>query len=460
MFNKLKNLTLKTRIMVIFSLISLLLVGSMAFIGYQFTRDIYLRQIEDQMVMMNNIIAGDLNTGYLDYIQSDNQNTAFRYYENKLREFNSTMGLNNIFLFDKDLNIMVKVKDDISSARLKINRSEIDNLKISESAISLPFKSNDNSWYHWGFYRLSKDYYIGIQESAQRLDKLDSLTIIFTGISILGLLLTIFAAWFVAKAIGVPINQLVHFSDEIGKGHYTAEPPKITTGELAFLNNALIKMRDGILQHQEEKEKLLAEIAHEIRNPLGGVELLAGLINENLSEDDKNREYAGKIMREIQGLKRQVNDYLQFSRSAPPRPQHFDLSRVMAEIQEMNKSQLAQKNIKLIWENNISDLKFDLSHMRQILLNLVNNSINILPENGKIWVYANRNGKHAYISVSDNGPGIANDDLENIFEPFYSKRNGGTGLGLAICRKLCNENNARLKVENNKESGCTFTIVI
>ncbi len=460
MFNSLKNITIKTRIMVIFSLIALILVGSMAFISYQFVRDIYLEQIKDQIIMMNNVLAHDLNAIYLDYIQTGTDNMAFRYYQKKLSEANSVMDLNNVFLFNSNFEILVKAKDDISPARLKINRNEIDELKTSDSVVSLPFKAEDGNWYVWGFHRLTDQYYLGIQEGAERLERLDSLALIFIGIAVFGLLLTFFAAWLVAKAIASPINQLVEFSDEIGNGNYQSDPPTEISGELAVLNNALINMRNGILQHQEEKEKLLAEIAHEIRNPLGGVELLAGLIKENLRKDSQNTEYADKIIKEIQGLKQQVNDFLQFSRSAPARPISLNLSNIIAEIQDLYEEQLEQKNISLIWENNITDLKFDLNHMRQILINLVSNSINVLQKNGKIWIYANHNGKQSNISISDNGPGIPENEIKVIFEPFYSKRTGGTGLGLAICRKLCEENNARITVENNKEAGCTFSIII
>jgi signal transduction histidine kinase len=457
---KIFSSAIKTRIMVIFSLIALLLVGSMAFISYQFVRDIYLEQIEDQITMMNNMLAHDLNANYLDYIQTDTENMAFRYYQKKLSEANSVMDLNNVFLFNSDFEILVKARDNISPARLKINRNEIDGLKMSDNVVSLPFKAEDGNWYVWGFHRLTDRYYLGIQEGADRLVRLDSLALIFFGIAIFGLALTFFAAWLVAKAIASPINQLVKFSDEIGNGNYQSDPPTDITGELAVLNNALVNMRNGILQHQEEKEKLLAEIAHEIRNPLGGVELLAGLIKENLRNDSQNTEYADKIIKEIQGLKQQVNDFLQFSRSAPARPISLNLSNIIAEIQDLYEKQLEQKNISLIWENNITDLKFDLNHMRQILINLVSNSINVLQKKGKIWIYANSNGKQSYISVSDNGPGIAENEIKDIFEPFYSKRTGGTGLGLAICRKLCEENNARITVENNKEAGCTFSIII
>ena len=454
------NSAIKTRIIVIFSLIALILVGSMAIISYVFVRDIYLEQIEDQIVIMNNVLAHDLNVSYLDYIQSDSDNMAFLYYQKKLNEFNKIMGLHNIFLFDKDLSILIKVEEDISQSRLKINRSEIDNLQISGSVLSTPFKGDDGNWYLWGFYRLDDRYYLGIQESAERLERLDSLAFIFIGIALFGLLLIFMAAWLVARAIASPIDRLARFSEEIGRGDYTSTPPDQINGELTVLNNALIKMRDGILLHQEEKEKLLAEIAHEIRNPLGGVELLAGLIKENLPTDSQNAEYAYKIIKEIHGLKQQVNEFLLFSRSSPARPEPLDIGDIAAEIQDIYKKPLQQKNIKLIWENNLDELRFDLIHMRQILINLISNSINVLEQNGKIWIYANRNGEYSYVSVSDNGPGITKDDINNIFEPFYSKRTGGTGLGLAICRKLCEQNNARIIVENNKEAGCTFSIII
>ncbi|MBN1408222.1 MAG: HAMP domain-containing histidine kinase [Calditrichaceae bacterium] len=457
---KIFNAAIKTRIIVIFSLIALILVGSMAFISYLFVRNIYLEQIEDQIVMMNNVLANDLNQSYLDYIQSDSDNMASLYYQKKLSEANTIMDLNNVFLFNSDFEILVKAKNEISPARLRINQNEIENLKISGNVASLPFKADDGNWYVWGFHRLTDRYYLGVQEGADRLERLDSLSLIFLGIAIFGLLLTFIAAWLVARAIAMPINQLVKFSDEIGHGNYQSGPPADITGELAILNNALVNMRDGILQHQEEKEKLLAEIAHEIRNPLGGVELLAGLIKENLTGESQNTEYADKIIKEIQGLKQQVNDFLQFSRSAPARPVSLNLNDIIVEIQNLYKKQLELKNISLVWENNLSDLKFDLIHMRQILMNLISNSINVLPDNGNIWIYANRNGKHSYISVSDNGPGISENDIKNIFEPFYSKRTGGTGLGLAICRKLCEENSARIKAENNKEAGCTFSIII
>jgi signal transduction histidine kinase len=458
--NKLFSAAIKTRIMVIFSLIALILVGSMAFISYQFVRNIYLEQIEDQIIMMNNVLANDLNQTYLDYIQSDAGNMASLYYQKKLSEANTVMDLSNAFIFNSDFEILIKAKDDISSARLRINQNEIEELKISGNVVSVPFKADDSKWYVWGFHRLNDKYYIGIQEGADRLERLDSLALIFIGIAVLGILLTFIAAWLVARAIAMPINQLVKFSDEIGHGNYQSDPPDDITGELAVLNNALVNMRDGILQHQEDKEKLLAEIAHEIRNPLGGVELLAGLIKENLPGKSQNTEYADKIIKEIQGLKKQVNDFLQFSRSAPAKPVSLNLNDIISEIQDIYKRQLEQKNISVRWENNLSDLKFDINHMRQILMNLISNSINVLPKNGKIWIYANRNGKHAYISVSDNGPGIAENEIKDIFDPFYSRRSDGTGLGLAICRKLCEENNARISSQNNKEAGCTFTIEI
>ena len=133
--NKLFSAAIKTRIMVIFSLIALILVGSMAFISYQFVRNIYLEQIEDQIIMMNNVLANDLNQTYLDYIQSDAENMASLYYQKKLSEANTIMDLNNVFLFNRNFEILVKARDEISPARLRINQNEIEELKISGNVV-------------------------------------------------------------------------------------------------------------------------------------------------------------------------------------------------------------------------------------------------------------------------------------------------------------------------------------
>ena len=105
-----------------------------------------------------------------------------------------------------------------------------------------------------------------------------------------------------------------------------------------------------------------------------------------------------------------------------------------------------------------SSILFDYGHLKQILANLVSNSIDVLQKGGIIEVHSFVNNGYTEISVSDNGPGVRDDIAVHIFNPFFTTKASGTGLGLAVCEKLCIANNARMYFENNKSAGCTFKI--
>jgi signal transduction histidine kinase len=106
----------------------------------------------------------------------------------------------------------------------------------------------------------------------------------------------------------------------------------------------------------------------------------------------------------------------------------------------------------------INKVYFDENHLRQILINLVSNSLESTSGEGKIMLAASANSSHWEIKVSDNGSGISEDDMSLIFNPFFTTKKNGTGLGLSIIKKLCKENKAEISVINNSDKGSTFTI--
>lgn len=454
-----KNTTIKARIILIFSVITVLLVGLVTRISYTFVRSNYLEQIEDHVRLMNAVIARDLNPRYLYFLGDDQESMAYQFYQKKLADYAAVMELHNAFIFNRDWDILISLAEDISAARLRINRAEIAALQPHQNTASLPFKGADGQWYLWGFYRLDEQHFLGIQENVDRLKRLDYLDLIFLGIALAGILVTVVAAWFLARAIANPINRLVDFSSEIGRGNFKSAIPDGIHGELAILNKALVKMRDDLLNQQEEKEKLLAQIAHEIRNPLGGIELLAGLIREQPDDYSRNAAYIDKIIAEVQGLKAQVTEYLQYSRPVPAHPQDIHLNEIIEEVKVLYGKQLAAKKVRLIHGSSTSSFRFDRNHFRQIVFNLISNSIHAVDEGGTIEIKVSRNSGHTLITLRDDGKGIAEQDLPNIFEPFYTGRKDGIGLGLAICRKLCAENQAQITAANNPDKGCTFSII-
>ncbi|MEJ2616974.1 MAG: HAMP domain-containing sensor histidine kinase, partial [Ignavibacteriaceae bacterium] len=320
-----------------------------------------------------------------------------------------------------------------------------------------------NEWYLWGFFRLDNNYWLALKENASKLERVEEFAQDFFYLGLGGVVLTILIAWFMARTLTKPIDQLVEFSHQIGQGNYTIEAPQNTRGELKILAQSMDKMKTDIDAYNKEKEKMLAQIAHEIRNPLGGIELLANLTKEDLLKESNSSsvstEYLDKIICEINSLKSLITSYLNFSRPLPADPEWINTDKFLKEIEYNFKTNLLKRNIRISFKNNVEKIWFDQSHLKHIFLNLMTNSLESIKQNGNISISMYKENKKWKISFSDDGSGIDEKNLPRIFEPFFTTKKDGTGLGLAICKKLCTENKADLKVENNPENGLTFTLI-
>lgn len=457
----------KIRIIVTFCAVTILLVLVFSFLSYRFVRKLYLDQLTDQVNIVTKMISHQINDRYLDILQVGAPTSLTIDYFKKI--FNEN--LNNsyhsqIFIFDKNFKIVVHSDSGITQndpdPLLLLNQKEISGLHPHESAVTLPFKGDDKEWYLWGFFRLDDNYWLALKENASKLERVEEFASDFFYIGLAGVIITILIAWFMARTLTKPIDQLVEFSHKIGKGEYHVQAPQNAHGELRILSNSMDKMKTDIETHDKEKEKMLAQIAHEIRNPLGGIELLANLTKEDLvKENDSSSlstEYLDKIICEINSLKSLITSYLNFSRPLPADPGWINTDKFLKEIEENFKTNLLRRNINIRFINDVERIWFDQSHLKQIFINLMTNSMESMKQNGNISISIIKEDKKWKIIFSDDGPGIDEKNLFRIFEPFFTTKKDGTGLGLAICKKLCNENKAELATENNFGKGLKFTI--
>ncbi len=457
------KLTIKLRIILIFTSITVVLVGALSTVSYYFVRNIYSNQLYEQTALLTRLTGVGLNQKFLPLLPvGDRKSLANSYYREYLQNQSTVMGLNQAFIFDVDFTILAHSDSTFqlgrSQPQLSLSRSEIIGLNLAESTLSLPFKGEDGNWYLWGFYRLDEGHWLGVQESAARLARIEDLARIFWIIGLTGVFITIVSGWLLARSIAKPIDRLVKFSEDLGKGRFDAAAPAGIHGELATLTRALDRMRNDIAQKQKEKMDMLAQIAHEIRNPLGGIELLAGLIEEAAPSDSVSKDYARKILDEIAGLKVLVNDFLNYSKPVVAKPEWVDVPGLVDEIRDIFQAQSEAKGFTIFQNASANSVYFDPHHLRQILMNLVSNGLEQTEPGGSIEIEVKENEDKTTLLVKDDGPGIPQENLHSVFEPFFTTRTNGTGLGLAICRKLCRANMAEITVTNNPEKGCTFAI--
>ncbi len=446
--------SIKMRVILMFGIITALMAAGMTRLAYVSVRDIYLRQLTEQTERLSRLAAAQIDVRFLDFIEPGGaQSPGLTHYRKEVRRIAERLFLNDVFIFNAQGKVLVNAEGTLNaSAGVALYLNQLQNLPQNGSFHSLPFKARDGQWYFWNFLRLTPRYFLGVRERSEKLAELDALARLFWGIGLLGVFLVVLAGWFVGRSITRPVNKLIAFSAEIGQGNLQAEAPGEIRGELAQLNAALQTMQRNLKRQEEEKEEILAQIAHELRNPLGGISLLAGLITEDPAAGSMVREYAQTISRETEGLKHQIGAYLHYSRPQPAQPEPIDVPDFFAEAAERFSLRPEAARIRLSINSEPADFEFDPTHLRQILWNLIENSI----RSGADEIELGNNGSRLY--VRDNGRGIAADHLAHIFEPFFTTEPEGTGLGLAVCRKLCRANNAEIRAANNPVTGCTFSI--
>ncbi len=450
----------KKRIVFTFGGVTTLLVIVVSFISYNFIHNLYLDEISSNIRRISQIISSQIDQSYIDILSLGLPTRLTQtYFQNIFKNNIVDKTVSEIFIFDKNLNLLIHsgyfLIYNQKDPNLIIYQKDIEALSIKQSISSTPFKGDDGNWYLWGFHRLNENFYLGVKESAERLKKVEELSNFFLLFGFIAMLITGFISWFIAQSITKPIEKLINFSNEIGKGNFKAEPPQNTKGEIKLLSSAMEKMKQDLFKNQKEREDMLAQIAHEIRNPLGGIELFANLAKEDYQ--NKNPEHLDKILKEVSGLKKLITAYLDFSKPKVACKELIDLSALMNDIQNVFKPELEKKGAQLEINLNIKQVWFDPEHLRQIIINLISNSIQSIPENGIIKIKSDVDNTNWLISVEDNGKGISKEQVKHIFEPFFTTKKNGTGLGLSVCKKLAEENNAIIEFSGNIK-GCTFKL--
>ncbi|MGD0839226.1 MAG: ATP-binding protein, partial [Polyangia bacterium] len=200
----------------------------------------------------------------------------------------------------------------------------------------------------------------------------------------------------------------------------------------------------------------------EIRNPLASlglnVELLADEIDESRTEA---RKLVASLGNEVDRLSEITENYLRFVRLPKPKLEREDLAAIAASVLEFAGSELKLAGVS--WtigaEPGLPEVVVDESQIRQALLNLIRNAKEAMPAGGSIAVEVARTAEGMVgLALSDSGSGISREDLDRIFEPFFSTKAKGTGLGLALVQQIVLEHGGRIDVACPGAGGTRFTI--
>ncbi len=215
-----------------------------------------------------------------------------------------------------------------------------------------------------------------------------------------------------------------------------------------------------------------AQVAHEIRNPLGSIRLGVSMLRDSVSDDEGLRTIE-LVERGIMHLNKLVVDVAQFSSSKPLERSSVDLHALIGRSLELVSDKISEKATLI--EKKYTDQKlvgnWDPDQLRQVLVNVIANAIDASPEHSAVTISteittltARADGqeltprKHARVTVSDRGNGIEQAVLDRVFEPFFSTKKRGTGLGLAIVKQIVEQHGGTVALENKPGEGTRFVI--
>jgi signal transduction histidine kinase len=347
---------------------------------------------------------------------------------------------------------------------------ERDRLEIAEAAngravaSQLLFEGSDGRLYKTGYAPLFDAAgqvvaVVGADGTAASYETLRRFRRLLANIAVAGAVLGAFVAAMAALSVTRPLTRITEAARRIARGDL--ETPlwrRKRKDEIGMLRDTLEEMRKALHARDAERETLLAGIAHEVRNPLGALDLFAGLLSEELAGQPEAAHVA-RIRSELAGLSKVVEEFLDYARARPPVREAVDLEALLDEVAELAAPLAAERQVSLTVEG-VGTARADREQLRRAAVNLVRNAVEAAPAASLVEVVARTEDGEATIEVRDRGPGLDRAARGSLFRPFFTTKERGTGLGLALAKKVADAHGGALTLEDRDGGGTVARLQI
>lgn len=231
-------------------------------------------------------------------------------------------------------------------------------------------------------------------------------------------------------------------------------------GEVARLREELRRKNEELRRSERLAAlgEMAAGLAHEIRNPLGGIALYASMLERELASNPKVSTAASRICLGVRTLERLVSDILDFAQEHRPERQMCSMRDLLLSLDDAARPWAAESKGEFSYPDGDVDIHCDRHRLHQVLLNLVMNGLQAAGPGGVVQLnWAQKDGG-VEIAVIDNGPGIPEASLHKVFNPFFTTKSTGTGLGLAIVHRIIEAHGGTIRAGNRPEGGARIVI--
>ena len=204
--------------------------------------------------------------------------------------------------------------------------------------------------------------------------------------------------------------------------------------------------------------KFAAGLAHEVRNPLASMCASIDVLKESIEPPEPMRRLMNNVVREADRLNSLITDFLAFARPRPLRAEPTDLGALLKSIMDVFEHDRLLAGVQIDWQVTPGvEATVDGDLIRQVVWNLVRNAAEAVPD-GKVTIICRREANKPVVRIRDDGPGIAAEQLAQIFDPFYTTKEGGSGLGLAIAHSIIEAHGGELNVDSEMGRGTEVSL--
>jgi len=477
--------SLRARFWVAFLLPGLLLALA-SVLAYLSVRRTLVDELGESLSRIAATTASQLSPAQLSALEPGDEQIptrTFQHLARQLEDVRAASGARRVYAVDEEGRVFVDTGalpiraalPDLALDRLELSRV----FQGGRAWSKFPFVGADGKPYERGYAPLLSNGEVfgavGVEASAGFFAPLRRLSHQGLWVFVLALVGLSLLAFTLARALTRPLNRLVASAERIGRGDLTTQIAPERTLEIGALARELEAMRQALEARDRHLSMMLAGVAHEVRNPIGGIQLFAGLLAEELlaaapdggSEGspvgpaslEEARSHVARITSELGYLERVVGDFLAFARDQKVSFAPLAMEALLATARQMMTPQAQQRAVTLSLQAEPCELLGDADLLLAAVVNLLKNALQAAPEGSAVRLVGERTQAGYRTSVIDRGEGVAGPNPERIFEPFFTTREQGTGLGLPLARKIVQAHRGALTYQRqDKETRFEITL--
>ncbi len=461
------------KLLAAFTVPAALLFGLFAFVAHEVMRQELEAELGTRLAAVAALAATRLSGSNLAELEPGyERHLIYTGARGRLQEAARATGVARIYVFDSRFRSRVDTSPDVPIGSTYYH-AELDRLELArvfergEAVSSVLFQGQSGRLYKAGYAPIRASdrdrrvvLAIGVDAPAVFFERLADLrrNLVIYGVG--SALAMVLVAVLVAALITRPVRQLADAAERIGRGDLARPVERQSRDEIGFLAETMDRMRRDLRLRDERMQQMLSGIAHEVRNPLGGIELFSGILREELPPGDERRAHVERIDREVGYLSAVVAEFLDYARRPQPELAAVELAPLAEAICELESAEAARSGVSL--SGQVPDglaCRGDQVQLRRALHNLVKNAVQAAADRppGSVVIAAEPDQDTVCLTVENSGAPIPDEVRERMFEPFFTTREKGTGLGLAFAREIVLDHGGTIEVDS-MAAGTRFTL--